>query len=186
MKTQKKLTRKQRAALQSAAAKKKNIQAPPIAPAQPDDVVLGTLNGSADSTLDQTSGPVLTSADDLLGLPKGAVVAIRRSGGFVFRSDEVTAYADGSVTHRNSAFGSVAKPAQAGTLTEAQQTQLRQLLDPQTFTAFTATMAPVPDSYVVELAAQVGAEIKRGEVAELFATEPARSIIRMLTMFIPF
>jgi hypothetical protein len=38
---------------------------------------------------------------------------------------------------------------------------------------------------VVELAAQVGHEVKRGEVAELSAAEPACSIIRLLTMFIP-
>lgn len=183
MKIKKKLTRKQRAILQSNAAKNKT---PTIKVSTGDDAVLGTIGGAFDTKIETPKADVPSEAmSDVLHLPQNALVAMRRSGGFVFRSDEVVAYADGKVTHRNSGFGSVAKPAEVGTLSEAQLTQINKALAPDTFTAFEATMAPVPDSYVVELAAQVGHEVKRGEVAELFATEPARSMIRLLTMFIP-
>jgi hypothetical protein len=184
MKIKKKLTRKQRAILQSNAAKNK---IPTIKVDTGDEVVLGTISGTFDTQIETVSkvDTPLEDAGDVLQLPQNALVAMRRSGGFVFRSDEVVAYADGKVTHRDSGFGSVAKPAEVGTLTEAQLAQINKALAPDTFTAFEATMAPVPDSYVVELAAQVGPEVKCGEVAELFATEPARSIIRLLTMFIP-
>jgi len=74
---------------------------PPPPPAE----VLGTLSGEPyDSGLkvNQPPAPVdpLEAAPaDTLRLPRGALVAMRRSGGLKFRSREVVVYRDGRVNY---------------------------------------------------------------------------------------
>lgn len=87
-------------------------------PASEQPIILGTIpEGAFDTELEVADTPPAPPAeDDALRLPRGGLVALRRSGGLRFTTREVVVYCDGRVT----ADGAPANRRAARCLSEAE------------------------------------------------------------------
>jgi hypothetical protein len=120
---------------------------------------------SAPEQVPQTSEVSNTSqvspTPEPLQLPKGALIAFRKSGGLKFSSREIVIYPDGRVS-----YGGTDLPKQASTppkLGDAQIAELRQMLDQSGFLRLLlAGGQQPPDSYAYEIVAQIDAKSKIG------------------------
>jgi len=117
---------------------------------------------------------------EVLQLPKGAVIAFRKSGGLKFSSREIAIYPDGRVS-----YGGTDLPKQASTpqkLGEAQIAELRRMLDQNDF--FRLRLAggqQPPDSYAYEIVAQIDAKSNYVEVFDGKIPESLMPLIQRLT-----
>jgi hypothetical protein len=115
-----------------------------------------------------------------LQLPKGALIAFRKSGGLKFSSREIVIYSDGRVS-----YGGSDLPKQASTpqkLGEAQIAELRRMLDQNDF--FQLRLAggqQPPDSYAYEIVAQIVAKSNYVEVFDGKIPESLMPLIQRLT-----
>jgi len=131
--------------------KKKHLPPPPLSE------VLGTL---ADEPYDSklkaspqtaTTPPAPESAPaDTLKLPRGALVAMRRSGGLKFRSREVVVYRDGRVNYDDGESG----PRTVWTLSDAEMVELRGALDQAGLAKLPAAGRHNPDAFAYEIVAR--------------------------------
>jgi hypothetical protein len=133
--------------------------APSSAPADPSVEVLGKLpEGAYDSGLkvnapaapiDQPPVPESAPADTLR-LPRGALVAMRRSGGLKFRSRAVVVYRDGRVNYDDGESG----PRTVWTLGDAEMAELRRVLDQANLAKLPAAGRQNPDAFAYEIVAR--------------------------------
>jgi hypothetical protein len=134
----------------------------PSAPAPsdpPPSDILGKLpRGAYDSGLKVNQPPAPpdplpasepTSADTLR-LPRGALVAMRRSGGFKFRSREVVVYRDGRVNYDDGESG----PRTVWTLGDAEMAELRRVLDQAKLAKLPTAGRQNPDAFAYEIVAR--------------------------------
>jgi hypothetical protein len=125
----------------------------PPAPAEPQESdVLGTLSGGAyDSGLkvNQPATPESSPANTLR-LPRGALVALRRSGGFKFRSREVVVYRDGRVNYDDGESG----PHTVWTMSDAELAELRRTIEQADLAKLPAAGRQNPDAFAYEIVAR--------------------------------
>jgi hypothetical protein len=130
--------------------KKKHLPPPPLSD------ILGTLSDAPyDSGLkvNQPPAPAPTPESapaDTLRLPRGALVAMRRSGGFKFRSREVVVYRDGRVNYDDGESG----PRTVWTLGDAEMTELRGALNQAGLAKLLAAGRQNPDAFAYEIVAR--------------------------------
>jgi hypothetical protein len=119
-----------------------------------------------------------------LQLPKGALIAFRKSGGLKFSSREIVIYPDGRVS-----YGGSDLPKQAGTpqkLGGAQIAELRRMLDQSGFLRLMLAGGPQPpDSYAYEIVAQIDAKSNYVEVFDGRIPESLMPLIQRLVKLIP-
>jgi hypothetical protein len=125
----------------------------PTDPSPPD--ALGTVSGgSYDSGLkvNPPSAPTPTAPApaDTLRLPRGALVAMRRSGGLKFRSREVVVYRDGRVNYDDGE----SDPRTVWTLSDAELAELRGALDQAGLAKLPAADRQNPDAFAYEIIAR--------------------------------
>jgi hypothetical protein len=112
-------------------------------------------------------------------------VALRKSGGLVFRSREIVLYEDGRV--ETSALGP-GRPASAGperTLSNAELTTLRRAIAQSDFDQLPATIGQQrPDSFIYELAALAGGKPRTIEIAEGQIPTAVAPLIRQLNLLL--
>ena len=119
-----------------------------------------------------------------LQLPKGALIAFRKSGGLKFSSREIVIYPDGRVS-----YGGTDLPKQASApqkLGEAQIAELRRMLDQSGF--FRLVLAggqQPPDSYAYEIVAQIDAKSNYVEVFDGKIPESLMPLIQRLARLLP-
>ena len=94
--------------------------------------------------------PLESGPADTLKLPRGALVAMRRSGGFKFRSRAVVVYRDGRVNYDDGESG----PRTVWTLGEAEMAELRGALDQAGFAQLPAAGRQNPDAFAYEIVAR--------------------------------
>jgi hypothetical protein len=126
--------------------KKKHLPPPPLSD------ILGELPaGPYDSSLkpDQPPAPKPASADTLR-LPRGALVAMRRSGGLKFRSREVVVYRDGRVNYDDGESG----PRTIWTLSDTEMDELRGALEQAGLANLRAAGRHNPDAFAYEIVAR--------------------------------
>ena len=100
-------------------------------------------------------------------MPVGALVALRKSGGLIFRSSEIVVYDDGRVETSAVGGGRAASTGRARTLGDAELASLRRAIGRIDFDQLPATTGQQgPDSFVFELAALSDGTPRRIEVAE--------------------
>jgi len=87
---------------------------------------------------------------DTLRLPRGALVAMRRSGGFKFRSREVVVYRDGRVNYDDGESG----PRTVWTLGDAEMAALRGALDQAGLAKLSTAGRQNPDAFAYEIVAR--------------------------------
>ena len=101
------------------------------------------------------SSPLLpTPSEDTLTLPDGALIAMRKSGGFRFTSTQITVYHDGRVE-----VGKKSKdvPTSTRKLSDNELAKLYRALDGANLPELPATVGyQSPDAYAYEIAANLG------------------------------
>jgi hypothetical protein len=94
--------------------------------------------------------PLEAAPDDTLKLPRGALVAMRRSGGFKFRSRTMVVYRDGRVNYDDGESG----PRTVWTLGDAEMAELRSALAQAGFARLPVAGRQNPDAFAYEIVAR--------------------------------
>jgi hypothetical protein len=159
---------------------------PPAAPnQQPSSDVVGTLpKGAYDTGLkvnqpSSPSGPQpapTPASTDTLRLPRGALVAMRRSGGFKFRSREVVVYRDGRVNYDDGESG----PRTVWTLSDAELAELRDLLNQANFAKLPTAGRQNPDAFAYEIVARPARRVYSAEAFQGSIPPSLAPLIRQL------
>ena len=113
------------------------------------------------------------------GLPQGAWLAVRKSGGLLFSSREVAVYPDGRVTATAIGGGGPAHAAAPRRLTEAQLAALRRALEGIDFGRLPAPAGRQrPDAYAYEIVVRSGRAAHAVEVFDGSIPQPLAPLIR--------
>ncbi len=155
-----------------------------------DKAVLGSLGSEpADSVL--IDAPALPRhmekalADAPLELPKGALVAMRKSGGLRFTSRTVVIHRDGQVTQPGRAAARAAKaPAR---LNNRQLSELKRAVASSMLTGAAAKSAgrQNPDAYAYEIVARIDRRVMTAEVFDGSIPGGLAGLIRQLSRYLP-
>jgi hypothetical protein len=161
---------------------------PPAPPAE----ILGTLSGGpydselkadqppAPAELPALINPLESASADTLRLPRGALVAMRRSGGFKFRSREVVVYRDGRVNYDDGESG----PRTVWTLSEAEMAELRRVLGLAGLAQQPAAGRQNPDAFAYEIVARPARRVYSVEVFHGSIPAPIAPLIQQLNRFV--
>jgi len=161
--------------------KKKHLPPPPLSD------ILGKLSDEPyDSGLkvNQPSAaapinPLESAQADTLRLPRGALVAMRRSGGFKFRSREVVVYRDGRVNYDDGESG----PRTVWTLSDAELAELRRALDQAGFAKLPAGGRQNPDAFAYEIVARPARRVYSVEAFQGSIPASLAPLIQQLNRF---
>ncbi len=120
--------------------------------------------------------------DDLLVLPVGALVAMRRSGGLLFSSCEVVVYSDGHLATSTVGGGRAARGGATRVLPAAQLATLRRTLVDIDFARLHAVPPGRlrPDAYAYEIVARTGRMTASIEAIEGAIHPGVAPLIRLL------
>lgn len=153
-------------------------------PAEPssgegDKTVLGSLGGApADALLNNAP------ADESLALPKGALVAMRKSGGLRFTSRTVVIHRDGQVTQSSSTRSRNFKPP-----ARMNKRQLSSLKHTVARCMSGATAKSIgrqnPDAYAYEILARVGRRVMTTEMFDGSIPASMAGLIKQLSQYLP-
>ena len=146
-----------------------------------DKAVLGSLGGEpADS---QISTPA-TPEDAPLALPKGALVAMRKSGGLRFTSRTVVVHRDGQVSVQSSTRSRSLKPP--ARLSKQQLSSLKRTVAKSVNAATPKSLGRQnPDAYAYEIVARVGQRVVTTEVYDGSIPESMAGLIKDLSQHLP-
>jgi hypothetical protein len=129
------------------------------------------------------AGQAAPSDTDRLRLPRGGLVALRESGGLLFRSREIAVYRSGKLVYRRLA-PTVAEPiTRHAPLSDL--VQLHYLLKQIDFSKLAVGGRQNPDAFAYELVARVGRAVKFVEVFEGSIPEALAPLIRELRRLMP-
>jgi hypothetical protein len=163
---------------------------------QPDaDTTLGSLSDASAPAIEpaepiKTSRkkPVTVAAEDApLTLPKGALVVMRRSGGFRFTSSQVTVQRDGRIarTTTDVTARSVKGKTKAPKLTAKQVSGLRVTLAKSGLDQVEKRIASQPpDGYAYEIVARVGRKVHSVEVFDGSIPAELAPLIKQLSGYL--
>ncbi len=162
-------------------------------PLEATGVVLGSLGGEADSSGIRTGTKDLSQAHkkdgntaEGLNLPKGALVAMRKSGGLHFTSQTVTVHRDGQVRH--SREGSRASKIK-GAPRKLSNEQLSLLKIAVSKAGMGAPLRKIvsqpPDSYAYEIVMRSGRKQNAIEVFDGSIPDAVKPLIRALNALMP-
>lgn len=154
------------------------------------DSTLGAIPlGKRDAKLESKAAPTAHRKSarpkiEPLQLPKGALIAFRKSGGLKFSSREIAIYSDGRAS-----YGGTDLPKQVSAppkLGEAQVAELRRMLDQIGFLRLRlAGGQQPPDSYAYEIVAQLDAKSNYVEVFDGKIPEALTPLIQRLAKLLP-
>jgi hypothetical protein len=101
----------------------------------------------------------MNASDDRLKLPRGAFIALRKSGGLRFSTREVTVYRDGRVTSRRQ--GKLGAGEGSRRITPAEVADLRELIEQSGLWELPNSIGrQSPDGYAYELSMRVDRKSK--------------------------
>lgn len=131
----------------------------------------GLAAGEADTSL---------SAEEL-ALPRGALVAFRKSGGLRFSSRSCVVYRSGRVER-----ASLEGPARPTYLSRHEIARLRHLLLRARLASWERLRpAPSPDGYSYEIVARFGTNVRRVELADGHIPHAIEPLVRSLSRLLP-
>lgn len=162
------------------------------------DQVLGTLSAAdADTKLDSpvpASAPAsmrkkdgtVAEKPEPLQLPKGALLAMRQSGGHKFTSSEIVIYPDGHVAYGGGDTSHKAYERGARKLNDGQVVGLRHSLDRVNFWRMPATTGKQnPDAFAYEITARVGSKANSIQVFDGSIPDSLKPILEQLKKLMP-
>jgi hypothetical protein len=118
---------------------------------------------------------------DALALPAGALVALRKSGGLVFRSREIVVYDDGRVETSTIGGGRSASAGTGQTLSRAELDALRRAVGRVGLDQLPTTVGQQrPDAFVYEITALVDGRPRAVEVMDGQIPPSVAPLIRQL------
>jgi hypothetical protein len=123
-------------------------------------------------------------AEEPLTLPEGAWIALRRSGGFLFRTDEVVVYPDGRVVTAGAGGGRAAHLPETRQLRRSELSALRRAVEHAGLDdgePLRRTAGSSPDAYVYEIALEHGGHRHAFEVTQGRLPPALVPLIRQLT-----
>lgn len=130
---------------------------------------------------DGPRGERLNATDDRLKLPRGALIALRQSGGLRFSTREVIVYNDGRVISRHQGKLDASEGSRRITLNEV--SQLKEMIKQSGLfglPGFASIGRQSPDGYAYELIARVGRKSKAIEFFDGSIPPEARSLLARL------
>jgi hypothetical protein len=157
----------------------------------PESEVLARLPGPGTASGLHTSQPPTAAprdaapADEPLTRPRGALVAMRKSGGIRFSWRLVVVRQDGRVIYKSNQLGALAAAQAIGQLQPDQLAELRSAIERADFAGAPAGARQNPDAFAYEIIARVG---RRNSSAEAFqGSIPAglQPLIRLLDALMP-
>lgn len=120
-----------------------------------------------------------------LTLPRGALVAMRRSGGLKFSSQEIYVYPDGRITHGERDLSTEPHARPGRKLNDAQIMRLRRLLSSSGFFGFKTEPRPQdPDAHVYELAGRIGSKSNQIELHTGAIPDRLAPLVEMLSQLL--
>ena len=131
------------------------------------------------------SVPAAAPADKPMELPKGALIAFRKSGGLKFSSWEIVVYPDGRVTYDGGDTAKTSLTRAARRMSDAQVVKLRRTLENNFFGLKLPKTKPDPDGYVIEIAARVGGKNNHVELNAAGMPGALNSLVEQLTVLLP-
>lgn len=121
-----------------------------------------------------------------LELPRGALVAMRVSGGIRFTTQEMVIYPDGRVTAGAGDTAKVAYHRAQRSMADAYVVKLRKLLDQSGFyTAKPGESQPSPDGYAYEITSRIGSKHNHIEVYTGTMPGGIQSLVDYLMKWMP-
>jgi hypothetical protein len=100
-----------------------------------------------------------------LALPRGALVAMRKSGGLRFSSGELVVYRNGRVVQRRRGTGMALHQGAPQQLSDEHLAELLGILERTRFPRFAGPARQSPDTLAYEIVARVGGRIRAAEVS---------------------
>jgi hypothetical protein len=133
----------------------------------------------------ETPAAQAPAGDERLALPRGGLVAMRKSGGMRFSTREIVVYRSGKLTYRQSGVGS-APIAQTRHLPLAQLVELHHALNQSDLARLPAPIGRQSgDTFAYEIVARVGRAVKAVEVFEGSVPASLAPLIRELRGLMP-
>jgi hypothetical protein len=130
--------------------------------------------------------PAAPVTEEPLELPKGALVALRKSGGMKFSSHEVVVYPDGRVTLEGGDTTKTVVVRATRRLLDVQIVRMRRALEQSGFVRMKSQAGnQPPDAFAYELAARVGNRSNRLEFFTGSVPNSLQSLVEMLTQLLP-
>lgn len=153
-------------------------------PAPERPIILATLpDGPFDTDLGgEEAAPTPPAADDALRLPRGGLVALRRSGGLRFTVREVVVYGDGRIA----TDGNRPPRRAARCLSEAEMGEVWTALAASELRSQTPVQGQQrPDAYAYELVARLGGRTYATEAFDGSIPAPLAPLIALLLRLRP-
>lgn len=158
---------------------------PPSQP--PESEVLAHIPGSGTAGglhVNQGAGEVPGGAEPL-ARPRGALVAMRKSGGIRFTWRLVIVHQDGRVIYKSNQLGAPAAAHVIGHLQPAQLAELQAALAQADFTGSPAGAKQNPDAFAYEIIARIGRRNRSAEAFEGSIPATLQPLIRQLNALMP-
>ncbi len=132
-----------------------------------------------------TNEPAVSKNEELV-LPKGALIAFRKSGGLKFSSREIIIYPDGRISYSDVDLSQEARQHSARKLNDGQIARLRRTLEQSNFfrTASSEAKQP-PDGFAYEVIARTGNRVNRVEVFDGGIPDALTPLIQQLSGLLP-
>jgi hypothetical protein len=122
---------------------------------------------------------------DRLRLPRGGLVAMRQSGGLLFRSREIVVYRSGKLVYRKLAPTAGEPMNHTRHVPLSELVQLHHLLKQIDFSKLPTTGRQNPDAFAYEIVARVGRTMKFVEAFEGSIPESLAPLIHELRQLMP-
>ncbi|MBI3732660.1 MAG: hypothetical protein HY259_04280 [Chloroflexi bacterium] len=130
--------------------------------------------------------PAVNPADEPLELPKGALIAFRKSRGGGLRSHTVIVYPDGRVTHGGGDTSRQVYLRVSRQLNDAQIMKMRRWLEQGGFFRLTPQPAnPDPSAATYTIAARVGSHSNRLELFDGSIPGSLQPLVQQLSQLLP-
>lgn len=155
---------------------------------QPDEVIGSLAHAEADSGLRRPQ-PASHRKDvpppDQLTRPRGALVAMRKSGGLHFSWRLVVVHRDGRVIYKSNEIGAPAAARVIDTLDAARLAELQAAIARADFAARSFGARQNPDAFAYEIIARVGRKNRFAEAFDGSVPAGLRPLIAQLNQLIP-
>lgn len=123
---------------------------------------------------------------DVLDLPKGALVAYRRSGGVKFRTQSIVVYLDGRIIYVDPVTAKPTQPQLPPPLSKAQIDALRKMLDQSNFFGIRVGGGnQPPDSFAHEILARIENRSNFVEVFDGGIPDALKPLVDKLSAWLP-